>query len=204
MLKIRKISSISELDSLPALELNNWQWTCKTRPETRAHLAWIEGEGIAVKFHIEEKSPKMESQTPLTHVHEDSAVELFLSMTGEEKPGLSSMYLNFEANAAPVLYACTGAGRKGREKISPEEYELCKISSKIEEDFWEVSFLVPLSVLKRVCNISGLREGDCLWLNLYKLSEDEALEHYASYSKVELESPNFHRPDFFIKAVLDE
>jgi hypothetical protein len=197
----RIISSREEISASPVFKVGHFMWACRRRPETFGRMGYLKGQGLFLQMTSLERDPLRELKNHRDMVCKDSAVEAFFSFAPEQ-PDENSLYFNFEVNANGAMYAKYGQGRKNREFLTDEEYAMTGVKAKIGPESWSAEWLVPLRVLERVCGIAGFEAGDSFFCNFYKISENPGIEHYAAYSPIQNETPNFHLPQYFAKAVI--
>ncbi len=203
------IHSKEELDSCPAFVVKHFMWTpTPRRPITFGRMGYIEGQGLYLTMTCLEIEPKRACINHRDMVCKDSAVEAFFAFPDASlqsgPPTAESLYFNFEINANGAMYAKYGYGRKNRQFITDEEYAQTGVKAAIEPDRWSVELLVPQSLLERAGGLSDFSIGSVFYCNFYKISEDPAIEHYAAYAPIQSETPNFHLPQYFAKAVIAE
>jgi hypothetical protein len=197
----RIISSLGEISACPVFKVSHFLWTCRRRPETFGRMGYLKGQGLCLQMTSLEREPLRELKNHRDMVCNDSAVEAFFSFAPEQ-PDENSLYFNFEINANGAMYAKYGQGRKNRQFLTEEEYATTGVKATIAPESWSAEWLVPLELLKRVCGISGFEPGDSFFCNFYKISENPGIEHYAAYSPIQSETPNFHLPQYFARAVI--
>lgn len=190
--------------------VDNKQWTDvadNSLPPTKA-LLYADSEGLHVKFKVLEKNPRAIYKNHMDRVCEDSAVELFLAFPVEPtqdrfKAHLDiNIYMNIEINANGACYAKYGRHRKNRTALSDSDLASLNIKSNIEESMWTVEFTVPRALVSGICSFDPFAADSMFAFNIYKISESKDIEHYASFSKVESETPNFHLPESFALACI--
>ena len=97
---VKKIREKSEIESCETFFIDQYMWNSKQEPKTYGWMGYLENEGFYVKMICEEKDPKRGWKNHKEMVCEDSAVEVFLAFTEENKILTNnSMYINFEINA---------------------------------------------------------------------------------------------------------
>ncbi len=205
--KTYMIHSREELSSCPVFEVKHFMWTTASpRPETFGRMGCLAGEGLYLKMTCLESGPKRACANHRDMVCKDSAMEAFFAFPDANlqsgPPTADSLYFNFEINANGAMYAKYGYGRKGRQFLSDEDYALTGVKAAVEPDRWSVELLVPESVLARIGGLAAFTIGSAFYCNFYKISEDPAIEHYAAYAPIQNETPNFHLPQYFAKAVV--
>lgn len=207
--KIQKIESKEEISLCKEFRVDNSLWTCKKAPKTVGRMGYIEGKGLFIQMTCYEQNPLRRYKEDMSPVCRDSAMEAFFAFPHKDKdnkenftPYNDCMYMNFEMNANGAMYAKYGWGRKGRTALLQQEIKNCACQATINDGYWTVSFILNNDLIKKVYKIQDIEELDGFWCNFYKISEDETIEHYMAFSPIENETPNFHLPQFFAKAVL--
>ena len=144
-------------------------------------------EGISVLMHTDEKNIRAKHTEQNSLVCEDSCMEFFF------KPDpLDINYINFEINPNKAMYISIGSGRNDRELITIDR-DIFKVESLVNGGDWTLKFYIPDSfLLKYFVRIADVCKG-----NFYKCGDLTGHIHYASWSEVEMEKPDFHLPDFF-------
>ena len=135
-------------------------------------------------------------------VSEDSCVEFFLQTQGSEE------YWNFEFNCIGTVNASHRKERKFPCRLSGDEigqikrYASCGKNpfQELEGLFnWELVIALPFDLIgidkeKFPIDITG---------NFYKCASATSMPHYLSWAPILTESPDFHRPEFFGKIILE-
>lgn len=201
--RVKTIGSEEEILSCERFEVNHFQWHCVVTPPTCGYMGYIKGKGLYIRMICQETDPLVRCRNHHDMVCKDSAMEAFFAFAPKER-GVTNddMYLNFEVNASGAMYAKYGFGRKGRQFLSDEIYKASGIKAETGDGSWQISLLVPESFLETVCDWRADGSGKEMYCNFYKISEDPEIEHYGSFMPINSETPNFHRPVDFIKAVI--
>lgn len=198
---IKRIESTNQIEQCELFAINQYMWDSRQTPKVYGWMGYIEEEGLFVKMVCEEISPKREYIHHKDPVYKDSAMEIFLAFPEGELRN-DCMYTNFEINSNGAMLANYGEGRKGRQFITDEQYELTGVKATIEEDRWYLEVLFPESYLKQICNFDDIKAGKEFYCNFYKIAESEDIQHFGSYSPIHSETPNFHLPVCFAKAII--
>ena len=157
---VKKIREKSEIESCETFFIDQYMWNSKQEPKTYGWMGYLENEGFYVKMICEEKDPKRGWKNHKEMVCEDSAVEVFLAFTEENKILTNnSMYINFEINANGAMYAQYGKGRKNRQFLSEEEYRMADIRTKMSENQWEMEVTIPETFLNKICDLEKIKSG---------------------------------------------
>lgn len=178
----------------------NWHNEFSYQPLCAVSLAHGDSH-IAILYHVRGMDLRAASLDDNGKIWEDSCCEFFVQKPGE------NTYSNFEMNCIGSILGATGEGRNNRVKRDTEELKkVIRYSSlkklpydKSNEIFsWEVAMLVPFSIL----GFSQHEKPDVLYANFYKCGDKTAHPHFLSYFPIKCEKPDFHRPDFFGKLML--
>ena len=199
--QVKIIDSPENADKGTLFTINNYMWTCLTKPKAYGTMTYLKDKGFYVEMTCEEKNPKKEYHNYMDPVCKDSAMEIFLAFPPKGEPLTNDcMYTNFEINANAALYAAYGKGRKNRSSMPQQYLKTCSCRTTIHQDRWTLSLLIPEPFLKKECGLSQLDEITEFYCNFYKISESPEIEHYAAYHHINNPTPNFHLPIHFAKA----
>lgn len=136
------------------------------------------------------------------NVSEDSCVEFFLQIPGSEE------YWNFEFNCIGTVNASHRKERKNPCRLTNSEidrikrYATCgtRPFQELEGLFsWGLVVAIPfdligLEVKQIPVEITG---------NLYKCASATSMPHYVSWAPINTDKPDFHRPEFFGRIILE-
>lgn len=202
---VKRIKDRTEIEQCEPFAINQYMWNSKKEPKAYGWMGYLEGEGLVVKMVCEERNPKREYTKHRDPVYKDSTMEVFLAFP-EEGETLTNdvMYTNFEINSNGAMLANYGKGRKGRLSITDEQFAMTGVKATIEENRWYLEVLFPEAYLKEICDFEKVKEGRTFYCNFYKIAEEEAIQHFGSYSPIDSETPNFHLPVCFAEAVIDK
>lgn len=135
-------------------------------------------------------------------VAEDSCVEFFLQTPGSEE------YWNFEFNCIGAINASHRKDRKypirltDMELATVKRYATCGNNpfQELEGIFnWGLAIAIPFELIgvdvsKRPIEMKG---------NLYKCASATSMPHYLSWAPIKTDKPDFHRPEYFGKIILE-
>lgn len=186
---ITKISGKPDWRSVPVLSISNVLWTGDAGIRAEGQLCYDE-ENLYVHLSAAEKEIRAEYTAPLSPVHQDSCLEFFFMFPNTEN------YFNFEINPNGCLCVQFGPHRGDRIRLVRDDAaEYFDIHANRTSDSWEVFYRIPLRFIQKF--YPGYRfEGD-LSANMYKCGDKTVREHYLSWAPIDLESPDFHCPQFF-------
>lgn len=135
-------------------------------------------------------------------VAEDSCVEFFMQTPGSEE------YWNFEFNCIGAINASHRKDRKHPIRLTDMElatvkrYATCGNNpfQELEGIFnWGLAIAIPFELIgvdvsKRPIEMKG---------NLYKCASATSMPHYLSWALIKTDKPDFHRPEYFGKIILE-
>ncbi len=199
---VHTLASKGELESCPRVNIANPQWNCVVAPQAWGQMGYLPEEGFLLQMGCRQNAPLRSYTQNDDPVCKDDALEAFFAFGHATQPPDDCLYLNLEINANGVMHAKHGLGRKGRTPFTAQEYAACRVSAWVEEESWGVRLLLPLPLLERLYGISTFTKGDAFYYNWYKICETPANEHYLSFSPIKSDTPNFHKPSCFARAVL--
>lgn len=165
---------------------------------------------------LHETKPRANVRAFQGPVHLDSCLEFFLSYDPNHK-----RYMNIETNALATKYIAVGDGRKNRYNPNAEEASSIIIESvrfgdpalkRLKFDYdWGVFIHLPIrflasywpEILDDEGNLNALKPGQKIKGNFYKCGDDTEVPHFFSWSPIETEKPDFHRPEFFGQLIME-
>lgn len=137
-----------------------------------------------------------------TAVCEDSCVEFFMSLPGSEE------YWNFEFNCIGTVNASHRKDRKYPTRLTDAEiYRIKRYASCGTNPFQELEGLFNWSLLVAIpFDLIGL-DPETLPVemsgNFYKCASGTSMPHFLSWAPIQTENPDFHRPEFFGRIILE-
>lgn len=156
------------------------------------------GSTLLIEYRVSEEHVAAVAPHDNGHVWEDSCCEFFF------KPAGGNVYYNVETNCAGTVLVGCGPQRENRELAPASVLEgISRWSSLGREPFalreapatWSMALIIPVQTAFR----SGLTtfSGARMTANFYKCGDHLPKPHFLSWNPIDLESPDFHRPDFF-------
>lgn len=178
--------------------LSNQNWV----PADGVHASFDiihDGKTIFIHYFVRERQVRAVNQGYHSPVWEDSCVEFFFSLKGDE-----DRYYNFEFNAIGTILAAYGPNRHERTRLSDDMLDAIETFPSLGREpvgtinkptNWDLKVHIPLRTLayNSIENLSGL-DG---YANFYKCGDRLDHPHYLSWNPVLTEKPDFHRPRFF-------
>lgn len=178
------------------IESVNWSDLFPYKPITFFNIARSDN-SIFIKFYVRGNLLKAVYSTDQSPVHEDSCVEFFCRLPGND------FYTNFEFNC---IGTCSASKRRARKtEVVPfnvSEMQTIKrfpsIGTKSFNELqgifeWELTVEIPFKLI----GIDPLNLPEKLWANFYKCADATDSPHYVSWNPVKTEKPDFHQPEFF-------
>lgn len=207
-MKVKKISVANvEVSSLPKLldeEKIGFQPVSKVNwneypycPKVEFRVAHTE-DAILLHFKVTEASVRARYGEDNGSVWTDSCVEFFSIPAGD------GIYYNIECNCIGTVLVGVEPQRNNREHAPADvTVQIQRWSSlgrtpfeeRVEEVTWEVALVVPYTVFFKH-QITSL-DGKEIKANFYKCGDELQTPHFLSWNPIEIEQPDFHRPDFF-------
>lgn len=191
--------------TLPCLDTIDWtkceiqsmeQCLWSPNPAPAATVQGLYLKDTALVFRLVSLAPPSRAinTEPDSSVWEDSCLECFFSFDGLN-------YVNLEANANSALRASYGPDRHDREFLKDMDIPMPTVQATEIEEGWELVLSIPLEMVEKLWGIEAC-SGTWFRANFYSCGDATPLPHYASWSPVETESPDFHRPEYFGKIII--
>jgi hypothetical protein len=176
------------------------------------HQNWVKSEGVHASFdifhdgkviyllyYVQEKQVRAVNTEYHSPVWEDSCVEFFFSLKGDE-----NRYYNFEFNAIGTILAAYGKDRHNRTPLPVEVLDKLEVLPSLGRDpigvinepvKWNLQVRIPQEafIFTPMDDLSGV-DG---YANFYKCGDKLNSPHYLSWNPVLTEQPDFHTPRFF-------
>jgi len=161
------------------------------------------GKEIWLKYYVTEKYIRAQETRTNGNVYKDSCVEFFISFD-------SKNYYNFEFNCIGTIHIGYGAGRAKRQPVPVILAEKIEIESSLgnlpfEEKTgnfeWEMMIRIPLEsfAFDKIKSLNRLKAK----ANFYKCGDETSELHFVTWNPIETENPDYHRPEFFGKALFE-
>ena len=167
------------------------------QPEASFRIAHT-GDAIVLHYKVRENSVRATAAADNGPVWEDACVEFF------SIPEEDSIYYNMECNCAGTLLVGVGSGRNGREHAPQAVMDGVQrwaslgrtpFEERIGECAWEVVLIIPTATYFKH-EVKSL-SGKTVRANFYKCGDKLQTPHFLSWNPIAVESPDFHRPEFF-------
>ncbi len=207
-----------QLDSLNIAEIANALEECGTRFSVE-HINWPEqypyrpltvvtaahsGTHIYIDFLVRCNFLRAVNYADNSPVSEDSCVEFFI------EPKAGEPYYNIEMNCIGTILAGHRRGRNDPDRTRLSSDELKRIRrhatvgtrpfEEIEGSFiWCMTTAIPLDLIGLKYDGTPIETRG----NFYKCASATSQPHYLSWAPITSPEPDFHRPEFFGKIILD-
>lgn len=175
----------------------NWPEVSDYRPMASFAAAYS-SKYIYIDFLTRCNYLRAENTADQSPVSQDSCVEFFIDPLGD------GHYWNFEFNCIGAINASHRRERPNPTRLTSEELATVRrVPScgtrpfrEIEGLFtWDLLVAIPLELMG--LDADNMPEGSRA--NFYKCASATSEPHYLSWSPIEIEKPDFHRPEFFGK-----
>ena len=188
---ITKVHGDIHWEDIPAFDIDQVLWTDDYGIRAKGQLCY-DKDDLYVHLSAVEKDIRAENTEPLSPVYEDSCLEFFFMLDGEEK------YFNFEINPNGVLNIQVGPTKTDRiSLVREDDKEYFDIRTDRTADGWEAYYKIPLEFM-RVFYPDYEFKG-VLLANAYKCGNKTVNKHYIAWKPVNSEKPNFHVTSSFGK-----
>ena len=194
---IRRITGNPDFSAIPALPIDTRLWCPEVAITAQAQICYNE-EGLHVLLSAKEENIRAEEKGLLGVPCVDSCLEFFFCpMENDDR------YLSIECNPNGCLFL--GFCNTGRRimRLIPEETKAIEPVVTMVEGGWNVFYTVPASYIRLFFPEFELTSGKVLMANCFKCGDLTVQEHYFSWNPIDLVDPDFHRPDFFGKMILE-
>jgi len=193
--------ALEEKGSGLSVETLNWPEQFHYKPLTTVYLG-RDASAIYLYFQVHGNCLRAVHTQDNQPVHEDSCVEFFVQLPDDP------YYYNFEFNC---IGTCKAAKHfRTREQV--EDLSLLQLQqirrwpslgtkpfNEIDGLFsWDLCVAIPYPII----GIKGSQLPEKLRANFYKCADATEQPHYVSWSPIQAEKPDFHRPESFGELLL--
>lgn len=153
-------------------------------------------ENLYIRYFVKGNSLKAVYDMDGSPVYTDSCVEFFMKQV--DAPD----YYNFEFNCIGTCDASRRTSRDAKDSLTPDEYASIRrhtsldkhvFSEKLGVHSWELIVSIPFKVM----GLDPANLPEKIMGNFYKCADKTEFPHFVSWSPIDLETPNFHCPEFF-------
>ena len=175
----------------------NWE-EFSYKPPVEFRLAH-DNNKLFILYRVDEQNVKATYLKDNDAVWEDSCVEAFIS------PDPEKGYLNFEFTCIGTALAGYGEGRENRKHWEAAKMNQIQRVSSLNKDIvgkegvdakWWLQVAIPFDLL-------NVKRGQTIFTNFYKCGDGTKQPHFLSWQPIDTPQPDFHRPEFFGKLILE-
>lgn len=193
-----KTCAVPDFSGAEKALIRHYRWETGYAPEAFAQLVYVKDLGFALRMEAKETDPKTVYTLYNQDVYKDSCLEFFVNFNPAQPK-----YVNFEMNSAGAFLSALRTGRKDKTPIHELLSDLPAVRAEKTADAWCVNVFFTLSQIETLFGKRDFRKGDEFAGNFYKCGDETPFPHYGMWSPVELDKPDFHRPEFFGTFVLE-
>ena len=175
----------------------NWSSDYPYKPAFSFRMAHT-SQSLIIEYRVREASIASVAGRDNGRVWEDSCCEFFSQLPGDD------FYYNMECNCTGRLLIGCGPVREGRHLAPASVLDKVQRWSSlgsddialVEGDFsWNMVLIIPKDAWfqSNVLSFDGMK----MKANIYKCGDKLSQPHFLSWNKIDIETPDFHRPDFF-------
>lgn len=180
----------NDWDLVDYLDVDNILWTDDYGIRMKAQIAY-DDDKFYVHMIAKEKNIRNEITDKLGSVCRDSCMEFYFQPANEKR------YFHFEINYNCVFYIGIMTERKNDTRLIRKDMSIFNARTSKTEDGWQVNYEIPFDFLRVFVPDFRPKSGDYLRGNVYKCGDDCVDSHWMSWNKVETQTPDFCREEYF-------
>lgn len=194
-------------ENIPVINIAKYPWDENGyKPRVEAGVFYTDTH-LHLRFKAYESKIRAECRDLNDMVCRDSCMEFFFN----PNPGNDDRYLNFEINPIGSLLLYIGKDRYGRTPaVTQKDLKAFNILTSVAREtleayngpYWEVTWRIPFDYLERYYGKLDFCAGKRMKANFYKCGDKTEFPHYACWNNIVIDTPDFHRPEFFGDLVL--
>ena len=176
-----------------------------------AHLPKVETKvqyddmALYLHFRVADRYVRAVTQEHQGGVFYDSCVEFFFTPGTDVKQG----YFNLEMNCGgTMLFHFQRQPRKNQQPLAADDVAKVEVAHSLpklvdpeitEPTTWTVSYRLPTAILSKYFPVDvAMPAAGVTWrANFYKCADATSHPHWLTWSKIERDRPDFHRPEWF-------
>ncbi|MFZ9034388.1 MAG: carbohydrate-binding family 9-like protein [Anaerohalosphaeraceae bacterium] len=182
--------------------LSHWTVQSEHIPKTEVKLQY-DDKNLYVIFRVQDQYVRAVTTQIHGDVWKDSCVEFFFAPS-KERP---SSYFHLETNCCGVLLmqhhtrphenSCY-LDVQDCQKIIITSSASGPIRNEIAKPLvWTLEYALPVKILSKYSDMQKPAPGVVWRGNFYKCADDSSHPHWMTWSKIDTDFPDFHRPEFF-------
>ncbi len=204
-MKIDAVCDKPQWKKITPVEITNYMGAIPGfRPEAQAKMMY-DDENIYLIFHVKDRYVRCLTNNINGPVWEDGAVEFFFAPDA----GQPLLYFNLETNCGgtPLMHFNL-VPRKESKALTVDDIKKIEIAHTLPQIIdpemkdpvtWTLEYRIPLAMLEKYSPVTHPAKGVVWKANFYKIAENSSNPHYITWSLVENDKPDFHKPQFFGK-----
>lgn len=208
-MKIDAVWDKPQWSNIPPVDISNYMGEIpEFKPVAQAKMMY-DDQNIYVIFHVDDKYVRCLTTDINGPVWEDAAVEFFFAPDSDQP----LLYFNLETNCGgtPLMHYNI-VPRQESKQLSKEDISQIEIAHTLpsfidpeitEPVTWTLEYRIPLAMLAGYSKISKPAKGVIWKANFYKIAENNSSHHYITWSVIENDKPDFHKPAFFGKLIFN-
>ena len=198
--EISRVQGAPDWQNVPCVAIDNHLWSDVYSISASAQVAWDEN-NLYVRLQAREQDMLRRYCVDFDPVYLDSCLEFFFCPTeGDDH------FFNFEMNPNGALLVGFGKDRHLRTRPEPAQWENLRktllTAPFVTADGWGITLQIPVSFVHTFVPEFRLYPGKVLRCNFFKCGDETEMPHFIAWNPIEIESPDFHRPDFFGQMLL--
>lgn len=189
------------LNALERHKIDQQPWSEFAYKPTVSFSIAHSGDMLLLKYFVLESTVKALYTQPNDPVYEDSCVEFFVAIEGDQR------YYNFEFNVIGTCKLNYGPNRNNRKLISKQAIlDIMFITSITNGNAdgnirWEITVAIPLTTFTEH-NLTSLHGVACKG-NFYKCGDELPIPHFLAWNNITTPLPDFHVPESFAEILFE-
>jgi hypothetical protein len=178
------------------------------KPEAQAKIMY-DNEYIYVIFHVKDRYVRCLTNEINGPVWEDGACEFFFAPDSQAP----LLYFNLETNCGgTALMHYNIIPREESKSLSTDDINLIEIAHTLPQIIdpemtdpvtWTLEYKIPLVMLEKYATVTHPNKGVEWKANFYKIAENNSNHHYITWSVIDNDKPDFHKPQFFGRLIFE-
>lgn len=186
---ITKVNGNINWADIPVMPIDKVLWTPDFGIRAQGQLCY-DDDFLYVHQVAVEQNIRAENTEPMSPVYEDSCLEFFFT------PDKDTNYFNCEINPNGCFNMQYGPKKTDRINIvRGDAADYFDIHTARTSDGWEVYYRIPLDLIRLFDK--DFQFKDTMTGNMYKCGNKTVNKHYLSWTQIDLDTPNFHCPEYF-------
>lgn len=193
----------SQFAGIEAIELKNFMGDKPEHfPQVEAKLVY-DNDFLYVIFKVKDRYIKAVNTEYDSSVFQDSCVEFFFTPSNNIGQG----YFNAEINCCGTILLrhqkVIGIETIVISETDAKKFEIFStFKGKVEPEItkpmeWVVEYKIPYEILEKYATVDKPKPKVIWRANFYKCADRTSRPHWLTWNKIELPTPDFHRPEFF-------